>query len=366
MVILYLIGCTATQKTAGENSMITKSSSITIALGNKGSLNITVKRLENNPIIQPGMDERMGSNINGPSLIRVPSWVKNPLGKYYLYFANHKGRYIRLAYADQIEGPWKIHQPGTLQLEDSHYLTEPPPISAKDKSQKERWNLDKPRAPNVPSKWADMTHPHIASPDVHVIEDRKEIRMYYHGLEKLTLQYSRVAVSKDGLNFTAHKDVIIKRPYLRVFPYQGIYYGMTMPGLFFRSKDGLTDFERGPQLFNRNMRHAALMMLEGHLLVFWTQVKDAPEHIKLSVIDMSGDFNSWKESPAVEVLRPEHTWEGADEDAAPSFRSSVNVMVNQLRDPAIFQENGRTFLLYATAGEAGIGIAELFLELKQP
>jgi hypothetical protein len=33
--------------------------------------------------------------------------------------------------------------------------------------------------------------------------------------------------------------------------------------------------------------------------------------------------------------------------------------VNQLRDPAIFQEDGRTYLLYAVAGEAGIGIAEL-------
>lgn len=29
----------------------------------------------------PGRD---GENINGPSLIRVPAWVKNPLGRYYL------------------------------------------------------------------------------------------------------------------------------------------------------------------------------------------------------------------------------------------------------------------------------------------
>ena len=68
----------------------------------------------------------------------------------------------------------------------------------------------------------------------------------------------------------------------------------------------------------------------------------------------------------MEVLRPEHAWEGADKPLARSFRSSVNVPVNQLRDPAIFQEDGRVYLLYAAAGESGIGIAELFLELKKP
>jgi hypothetical protein len=31
----------------------------------------------------------------------------------------------------------------------------------------------------------------------------------------------------------------------------------------------------------------------------------------------------------------------------------------QLRDPAIFEENGRIYLFYAVAGESGIAIAEL-------
>jgi hypothetical protein len=33
--------------------------------------------------------------------------------------------------------------------------------------------------------------------------------------------------------------------------------------------------------------------------------------------------------------------------------------VNQLRDPAVFEEDGRRYLLYAVKGEAGIAIAEL-------
>ena len=90
-------------KRSSDKTMETSPSTIT--LGEEGVLSVRVKRLNNNPIIRPNMDERMGSNINGPSLIRVPDWVENPLGKYYLYFANHKGRYIRLAYADRLEGP---------------------------------------------------------------------------------------------------------------------------------------------------------------------------------------------------------------------------------------------------------------------
>ena len=33
--------------------------------------------------------------------------------------------------------------------------------------------------------------------------------------------------------------------------------------------------------------------------------------------------------------------------------------VNQLRDPAIYVEDGRTYLFYAVAGESGIAIGEV-------
>ena len=83
-------------------------------MAEKRNLNFEVKRFKNNPIIYPNMDESLGINIAGPSLIRVPNWIKNPLGRYYLYFSAHKGDYIRLAYADQLEGPWQIYNKGTL------------------------------------------------------------------------------------------------------------------------------------------------------------------------------------------------------------------------------------------------------------
>ena len=101
------------------------------------------------------------------------------------------------------------------------------------------------------------------------------------------------------------------------------------------------------------------MKRNGELLVFWTEVGHAPERILLSRVDITGDWSGWKEGPAAEILRPERSWEGADALLVPSIRSTAYGPVNQLRDPAILEENGRVYLLYAVAGESGIAIAEL-------
>jgi len=48
-------------------------------------------------IISQELSRELGHNINGPSLIEVPDYVKNKLGRYYLYFADHKGQEIKMA-----------------------------------------------------------------------------------------------------------------------------------------------------------------------------------------------------------------------------------------------------------------------------
>ena len=88
---------------------------------------------------------------------------------------------------------------------------------------------------------------------------------------------------------------------------------------------------------------------------------DRMKSILVSAIDLSRDWTMWRDGPASVVLRPEHAWEGANAPRVPSVRSSAYGTVNQLRDPAIFEEDGRIFLLYAVAGESGIAIAELFI-----
>ena len=126
---------------------------------------VRVERLGDGPIITPDLHASIGENIQGPSLIRAPEWLEDPLGAYYLYFADHKGRYIRLAYADDLLGPWTIHPPGSLQIADSHFLTEPPEVAPEEA---ERLRALPGRRGMSHDGLFEATTPHIASPDVHV------------------------------------------------------------------------------------------------------------------------------------------------------------------------------------------------------
>ena len=297
---------------------------------------LRIERLADRPIIAPHMDDRMGSNIAGPSLIRVPDWIANPLGRYYLYFADHRGTYIRLAYADELTGPWTTHPPGTLQLEQSHFPTTCPPCAP------------------------EGSYIHVASPDVHVDNTRRQIIMYVHGRD-VGQQVTRAAVSTDGIHFEGRPE-ILGRPYFRAFRRDGFVYALAMPGVMYRSRNGLTGFEEGPQLFNPDMRHSAILQRPTQLFVFWTARGDAPERIWLSTIDTTGSWMDWQESASVEVMRPLRSWEGAGLPVEPSRGGSIDEPANQLRDPAIFEEDGRIYLLYAVAGERGIGLAEVHLD----
>lgn len=264
----------------------------------------------------------MGDNINGPSLIHAPDWLPNPLGKYYLYFAHHQGTYIRLAFADDLAGPWRMHTPGVLEVREAFFQG------------------------------------HIASPDVHIDQAERRMRMYMHGPIEGHGQVTRVAVSHDGLEFKILPE-ILGPSYFRVFFWEGWHYALAMPGLFLRSRDGLTDFQRGPQLFTLNMRHCALKLDGNRLSVFFSNAGDCPERILLSSIELCPDWHQWRATDPVTVLEPETEYEGVDLLLEPSVRGLARQRVRQLRDPAIFQEEGRTCLLYSVAGEAGIALAEL-------
>ena len=318
---------------------------------------VKVTRLLDKPVIGPDIHPSIGVNIQGPSLIRVPNWVENPLGKYYLYFADHKGLYIRLAYADNLTGPWQVHEPGSLRIEDSYFTPTRPEISEEALAEM----IEGRRASGSRTSHDlafELTQPHIASPDVHVNEDSQQIIMYYHGLEGPGFQHSRVATSNDGINFTAGSENI-GRTYMRAFKYEQRTYALAMPGQFYRSENGFTNFEEGPRLFVPNMRHSAVVVRDNYLYVFWTRVGDAPESIMLSTIDLRPDWSKWQVSEERVVLRPERNWEGADAPVEPSVRSTAYGHVNQLRDPALYIEDDVVYMLYAVAGESGIALARV-------
>jgi hypothetical protein len=290
-------------------------------------------RFPQNPIVTPASSDTLGDNINGPSLIRVPSWVKHPLGKYYLYFAHHGGKYIRLAYAAELQGPWHIYGPGTLRLEQ-----------------------------------APRCYDHIASPDVHVDEGRRELRMYFHcpagaaGSVDITEQKTFVARSTDGLKFTA--DTLPLGPaYFRVFKYGGYYYSIVRGGLLLRSREPRGAFEEGPTLIKpddgRILRHAAVDLRGDLLRIYYSRIGDRPERILESDVRLTPDWTAWQASEPATVLSPEMTYEGSDQPLEASEPNDAPHRVRQLRDPAVFREGQRVYLVYSIAGESGFAIATL-------
>lgn len=311
------------------------------------------------PIIEAATHPSIGTNIQGPSLIRVPDWVPEPLGRYYLYFADHKGSHIRLAYADRVAGPWTVHPSGSLQLAESCFLTEAPAYTDDELARlRERWLSFFGGEYDLDEILADAITPHIASPDVHVDDDQQRFVMYFHGLESLGKQVTRVATSADGVSFAAQSEVL-GSSYFRVFRYDGWHYALVMPGLFMRSADGLTAFEQGPRLFEPAMRHSAVLVEGDTLHVWWSRAGDAPESILHSTIDLRGDWMHWSPSPEQVVLAPELDWEGAAEPVVASRRGAINSLVNQLRDPAILVDDDETWMLYAAGGESCIGLATI-------
>jgi hypothetical protein len=290
------------------------------------------ERLSGNPIIHPhldGFEGNVGENINGPSLIRVPDWIENPLGRYYLYFAHHCDDHIRMAYSDELEGPWKVYTPGILHLD------------------------------GAPGRG------HIASPDVHIEEDHQRIRMYFHQPARAENvhgpQVSFVAFSTDGLNFEPN-DELLGSSYFRVFQYKGAWYAFAMNGasggIIYKSEDGITDFFNGPQMVDR-IRHNALFVEDDTLFLFFSRAGDTPERTLLTTIDLSGDWKGWSATEIEEVLESEEDWEGGNLPLERSEYGTIRVPARQLRDPGVFQEDGQTYLLYSVAGEQGIGLAKL-------
>jgi len=302
-------------------------------------MTLEVRRLLDRPIVDRGLDPSLGDNINGPSLIRVPDWVARPLGRYYLYFAHHEGRHIRLAFANDLAGLWRIHPPGALHLGQTPLPQTPPNV---------------PQPAWAVAKGVDGLYPHIASPDVHVGEGR--LTMYLHGLAESGDQTSLTAHSPDGLDWSVAPGRITQ-VYLRVFGHRGTRYALAWGGQVLRAAGA--DFEPGPWPFPEGHRHSAVLVRGDTAHVLWTRIGDAPERILHSTIDLRPGWRDWRLGPTAELMRPELPWEGAGLPVVPSEIGTAERPENALRDPCLFEEGGRAFMVYAGAGEQALGLAEI-------
>jgi hypothetical protein len=107
-----------------------------------------------------------------PSLFPAAAHLRNPLARWYLYFAPHdRPGGICLMYSDSLDGPW------------THYRSNP----------------------LITSDWSPhYSVSHVSSPDVLWNAAEGRMFLYFHGENTVT----RLATSADGLQFDYDREVI--------------------------------------------------------------------------------------------------------------------------------------------------------------
>jgi len=338
--------------------------------------------------------ESDGENINGPSVLRVPAWIAptqrpDPNAQYYLYFAHHTGNYIRMAWAEQLEGPWQLYNIGSAS-------------GGGTTVGKGVLDLDLGTEPDAVDLGNSLRiYDHIASPDVFVDNANQRIVMYFHGPtmhgETGKGQKTFVATSADGLNFNLPAEggqaghgiqpVMLGIYYFRVFEYSGARYAISNHGWLYQALDANDPwspppgFDYGQELWTRRqdnpfqdyidadpdpsllaVRHSAVRVVGDTLEVFHSRIGDTPERILYCTIDLGvGGMDDWDPTyPPKEILRSELDWEGVNDPLLPSQSGAAPEDVHQLRDPCLFEDtDGELYLFYAGRGEDALGLARL-------
>ena len=365
---------------------------LTIAHGQTNSSYQVIRINNSQPIIDQELFADLGvrdegENINGPSLIRIPDWISpqnraHPSAIYYLYFGHHSGDYIRMAWAENITGPWRLYQSGAN-------------ISIGDRGVLDNDNRDI----NV-GNGIVIEENHLASPDVHVDNENQRIILYFHsgsstffnGVE-MNGQFSWVATSPFGLDFNGNiEPVRLSTSYLRVFedrgelyafdnsasprraldadnpwePTNNYYSGTTISNLWEGRSGNFTqepiEDNLGLSRSELRVRHTAVRIVGDELQVFYTRRGDSPERVMMSTVDLDvGDFENWEFSfPPAPILEAVSGWEGGQFTPERSETGTAPENVNQLRDPYVFEDSdGSVYLIYAGNGENALGIAAL-------
>lgn len=285
------------------------------------------------------MHQIIGNNINGPCCIEVPFWCDDPKGRFYLYFSDHAGDCIKLAYADDIVGPWSISDDAVLDF----------------------------------SGFSDA-YDHMASPEIYIDHDAREIRLYFHARSKSRgrEQWTFLANSRDGERFIKCVDEPLAPFYLKLIYWKNCFYGITKGGNLWYSNDGLSAFHPGGNPFDRSLsneiwhnspgsiRHVGLSINDNILSVYFSRIGHAPERILRSNIDiLDSNCMNWIAGPEEEILRAEVEYEGVSMPIANSTSGPSLTFENALRDPHIINIQNETYMFYAVGGESGIAICKL-------
>lgn len=379
-----------------------------------------------NTFADVGLTNSDRDNINGPSLIRLPDWLADenrihPNANYYLYFAHHSGKYIRMAWASDLTGSWSLFNVGSAT--DRAWG-----INGNNTGEQTGGTgvLDLSTVLSFGSAGIGVSN-HVASPDVFVDNVNERFVMYFHAPRNgfgPAGQQTYVTTSSNGLNFNdpaeygqpgqGPRDVMPTGGYLRSFDVSDGTFAYSNMGELWRapllntagqvntlanadSPGGLWTVSASHNHGTRNWwdlipdrdnpiralyngqetdpRHFGIYTrshidpADEHVYLFYSARNDSPESIFLTVVDTANSSinpANWTPIGQRIVLKPSLDWEGADLPIGLSANGS-SVDVHELRDPAIFQDtmgtadpsDDKLYLLYTGKGEEAIGLAEL-------
>jgi len=204
-----------------------------------------VKRLNHGkPLVHIDDYARLGitneaDNIQGPSVMRVPAWIPasrrvHPEAVYYMYFGHHRGKYIRMAWARRIEGPWTLHRMG-------------PDVRPGERGVLDLGNRDVSIGNGI--VLTQERRAVISSPEVSVDDEGRRIVLYIQAGTNIevdgapaTTTGGLVATSPYGLDFNpgAHtgygiEPVILGPDYVSTFIFDGELYGVGNGGTIYQA-----------------------------------------------------------------------------------------------------------------------------------
>ena len=170
-------------------------------------------------------------------------------------------------------------------------------------------------------------------------------------------------MSQNGLHFEA-QPTISREIYLRIFQHNGMFYAISRLGQLLCASGPLQEFKVGGNpfegtRFSNSVRHIGLLKEGDVLHVFFSAIGDAPESILYTTINLTGDWTAWKIGEIQQVLTPEASYECPDLPDEPSAIGAIDHPVRQVRDPAVFEEDGKIYLFYTFCGEQGVAGAEV-------
>ncbi len=363
-IILVFLGCTGmnAQKLSVER------------MGNGQPL------ISKNTFLEAGYPETDADNINGPCLVKLPDWLPHSErisanANYYLYFAHHHGKYIRLAWAEHLEGPYQLVTQSTIVPNPQETVLSLSTV----KMQNDEMRING----------------HVASPCVIVDHKNKIFKLFFHayGLPTKTNkrmgQKTFLATSSNGLYFGKNvSPVSLGDSYFTPFNIRNRWYAFSNGGFLYRAPsagetvipfnyDYTKDlWERKSRFFKEalevyskerkldpaiGVRHLSQWINGNTMYVFFSSRTDTPERIYWASVDISDeDFRKWHIRHVELLMQAEKDWEGGHLKPRIAVGGYAKEPINEVRDPFIFNDNGQLYMFYCAGGERGIGMVRIY------